>query len=304
MNDISIKIVVIGANSYIARNLLRFLDSSKYILYLYDRDDYQFDGYENYKKIDLLSKTSLDSIVFDCDLIFLFSGRTGTSQGFDDYESFIDVNEKFLLNLLTIYRQKKSNAKIILPSTRLLYQGSNHRLVENAPKEFKTIYALNKFSCEQYLKMYHDMFGVRYSVFRICLPYGTAVANTNSYGTVEFFISRAVRGLDINIYGHGRQKRTFTHIDDLCCILLMGALEDRCEGEVFNIGGADELSIEQVARQIAEKYNVSVNFVPWPEMAEKLESGDTVFDSSKLDSILKYSYQRSFEEWISVLKPE
>ena len=76
-------------------------------------------------------------------------GKTGTITGFGNYEEFIDINEKALLNILNEYRNQHSSAKIIYPSTRLVYRGDDMPLKEDAVKEFKTIYAINKYACEQ-----------------------------------------------------------------------------------------------------------------------------------------------------------
>lgn len=293
------KISIIGANSYIARNFIKLLDRDNYIVKLYDRAGSHLDLTESYTSVDLNSKESIRQIDFNCDFIYIFTGKTGTSQGFSDYSTFIDVNEKILLNILTAYCENKSQAKIIFPSTRLLYKGnSNQKLNETSEYEFKTIYAMNKFACENYLKMYNEIFGVKYCIFRICVVYGTAVNNTNSYGTLEFFINQAKSGKDINIYGDGSQKRTFIHIDDLCKILLIGGINGKCLNDVYNIGGGDDLSIAYVASEIANLYGVNINYIEWPELSRKIESGDTVFDSKKLDNILNYNYKHKFKTWI------
>lgn len=295
-------ISIIGANSYIARNLLKILYKRNFIVKLYDQADNQHDFAMNYTKVDLTSKESIMQIDFNCDILFIFTGKTGTSQGFNDYSTFIDVNEKILLNILSVYCELKSRSKIIFPSTRLLYKGNNkQKLNENSENEFNTIYAMNKFACENYLKMYHNIFDVQYCIFRICVVYSTSVGNTNSYGTIEFFINQAKSGKDINVYGDGSQKRTFVHINDLNNVLIEGALDDRCVNDVFNIGGGDELSISEIACEIANVYNVKVNYVDWPELSSKIESGDTIFDSSKLDKILNYNYEYKFENWINEL---
>lgn len=296
-------ISIIGANSYIARNLLKILYNEDFIVNLYDRDDKHFDSAKNYTKIDLTSKDSIKNINFDCDLLYVFTGKTGTLQGFDDYHTFIDVNEKILLNILSVYCELKSKAKIIFPSTRLIYKGNKcHKLDEDSEKEFNTIYALNKFACENYLRMYHNIFNIQYCIFRICVVYGTSVENTNSYGTIEFFIGQAKSGKNINVYGDGCQKRTFVHIDDLCNIMIEGGLDNRCVNDVFNVGGSDELSISEIAKKIADTYDVNVNYLDWPELSKKIESGDTIFDSSKLDAIIKYEYKYKFEDWLNKLK--
>ncbi|MBR9647306.1 NAD-dependent epimerase/dehydratase family protein [Clostridium tyrobutyricum] len=294
------KVSVIGANSYIARNIIYILKQfpQKYKLSLYDKSEEQLDSLDSYKSIDILSRNSVKYIDFSCDIIFMFVGKTGSMQGFAEYDSFININERALLNVLNEYKVQKSNAKIIFPSTRLVYKGRSGKLKENAEKEFKTIYAINKYSCEQYLEMYNRVYNVRYCIFRICLPYGTLIANASSYGTAEFFLSRAKSNENITLYGDGNQRRTLTYIGDLCNILIKGAMSERCINDVYNIGGED-YSLYDMANLIAKLYKVNIELIEWPEVAKLIESGDTVFDSEKLDKIIDYKSKMKFASWIS-----
>ncbi len=274
------KVAVIGANSYIARNVIHQI-SERYpgvSLMLYDYPDTHPDRFSNYKKISILD-------------------RKGSANGFDDYDSFLDVNERALLNILSEYRSQKSSAKIVFPSTRLVYKGRPGLLDEDSEKEFKTIYAINKFACENYLKQYNNVFGVQYCIFRICVPYGTLVSGAASYGTAEFMLNKAKRGEDITLYGDGKQRRTFTYMEDLVDVLVEGGMSDRCVNDVYNVGGED-LSLREMAEMVAERYGVEVLSVPWPEVALKIESGDTVFDSSKLEGVIGRLTNSTFREMI------
>ncbi|WP_238903617.1 NAD(P)-dependent oxidoreductase [Clostridium sp. YIM B02506] len=295
------KIAIIGANSYIARNMISILNQTteEYRLYLYDVSESHIDNLPNYTKIDVTSKESIKNIEFSCDVIFMFVGKTGSENGFREFDTFIDINEKALLNILNEYVLQDSKAKIIFPSTRLVYKGQKGILREESEKEFKTIYAMNKFACEQYLEMFNRVYGVQYCIFRICLPYGTLIPNATSYGTAEFFLSKASKGESIVLYGDGSVRRTFTYIGDLCNILIKGAFSNKCTNSIFNVGG-EEYSLFEVAKLIANKYGVGVEFISWPKIAEKIESGDTVFDSSKLDEIFTI-YSMKFNEWISLV---
>ena len=117
----SLRAAIIGANSYIARNVIYCIkkDYQQIELSLYDIGDKQVDGSAHYESISILDREAVKRINMDCDLIFIFAGKTGSANGFDDCDTFIDVNEKGLLNVLNEYRSQHSKARIIFPSTRL-----------------------------------------------------------------------------------------------------------------------------------------------------------------------------------------
>lgn len=293
------KIMVLGANSYIARNLVQILKRTpdRYELALYDRESEHKEGFLEYQPLNILDCEAVSKLDFACDIVYMFVGRTGTTQGFEEYDNFMDVNERALLNVLTAMKEQKSKAKIIFPSTRLVYKGMPGKLKEDAKKEAKTLYAANKISCEYYLEMYHNVYDIDYRIFRICIPYGTIIPGAKSYGTAEFFLSKAMKGEDISLYGEGEQRRTLTYMEDLCNAIIQGSESEALSADVYNIGG-ENYSLREMAELIAKKYQVGVTFVPWPETALKIESGDTVFDSEKLDSKAGISYPMKFKEWI------
>ena len=79
------KVAVIGANSYIARNLLYWMSQqdTEVEWCLYDAAEVQVDGEANYKQINLLDKESVAQMDLDCDLIYMFVGKTGSAVGFE-----------------------------------------------------------------------------------------------------------------------------------------------------------------------------------------------------------------------------
>lgn len=296
------KVAVIGANSYIAKNLTNILlNSYSADVKLYDIQNESKVSLNSYQQIDFSCKESLGQIDFSADVIFFFTGKTGTEQGFEQYEAFIDINEKALLAFLAAYMKSKSKARIVFPSTRLVYKGNEYEdLDEGAPKEFKTVYAMNKYSCENYLKMYDDMYGIEYTVLRICVPYGSLIDKSYSYGTIGFFMQRASQKQDIVVYGDGQMKRTFIYIADLCKAMIEAAYSPLCRNEIFNVGG-EKLTISYIAEKIAQKYNVSIHKREWTKNMLQLESGSTVFSSKKLDGIIGSYLTCSFDKWVSKL---
>lgn len=273
---------VIGGQGFIGKHLAYYLNKQGHDVVSYDIIDIQEVGYH---RIDMTDKASVAKIDLSVDYIFMFAGLTGTYVGFDTYEKYISVNELSLLNLLDAIRKSAHHPKVVFPSTRLVYKGYDNPLKENDEKESKTIYAANKLACEGFLQAYHDSFEIPYTVFRICIPYGNLLSNDYSFGTVGFFIKQAKAGKDITLYGGGKIKRTFTHMQDICYQVIEGAFAKGSNGEVYNVGG-ETLSLHDAAEIIAEKFGVKVIAVPWPERDLRIESDHTYFDDSKIQALL------------------
>ena len=97
--------------------------------------------------------------------------------------------------------------------------------------------------------------------------------------------------------GVAEVKRTLTYIGDICRTMLAGALSADCMNDVYNIGG-ESYSLRKMAFEVAKKYGVELEYTQWPDKALKIESGSTVFDSGKLDSILGNLRKMTFKNWI------
>lgn len=60
-------------------------------------------------------------------------------------------------------------------------------------------------------------------------------------------------------------------------------------------------SLKEVAEKVAKKYAVNLNFIDWPQEALAIETGDTVFNSNKLDKLLGLNYCYRIEDYLKTL---
>jgi UDP-glucose 4-epimerase len=291
--------LVIGANGYLGRHLSRELALRGVRVVQSGRANEPAQAIGTYVAAELSDQTAIANLVRDVDEVYFAAGTTGTASGFERYQEFVQTNEIGLLNVLDALRRQTSQARLVFPSTRLVYRGQAGALAEDAELELKTPYALNKFAGEQLLRMYGDYFGVRWVAFRICVAYGEEVEGRRpAHGTVSAYIEQAHRGEDLVIFGAGDQRRTMTHIADVAAMMVAGAEDDQTNAKVLNLGGPDVLSVREIALAIAHAHGVTVVDAPWPKLAAQIESGDTVLDSTKLEAIIGREYRYRFHDWL------
>ena len=104
--------------------------------------------------------------------------------------------------------------------------------------------------------------------------------------------------MPIILFGDGHLRRTFTHVMDICHQVVEASDHHKSSGECFNIAG-ENYSLSEVASLIATKFGVPIKFTKWPDVDFKLESGDTVFDTIKIRTLLPKPINFSVESWIS-----
>ena len=296
-NNSSKKAIVFGANGYLGRHLVFHLKAKNIEVLPVDIKEDSIDLLDNYRSIDVMDKQSLDTLDWNQDFVFVFSGKTGTMVSIQNYEDFININEIGLLNILDKIKDLKTKPRIIFPSTRLVYKGADHPLKEEDPKETKTIYAVNKLACESILTVYSNLYDIPFTVFRVCIPYGTQIKDGYSYGTIGFFLKEAKQKNPIKLYGDGSLKRTFTHVEDICNQIIASLESKKAADQIYNIQG-ETFSLLEVADLIAGKYGSGVTFTNWPENDLKIESGHTIFDGSKIEKDFGVKSKNNFKEWL------
>ncbi len=302
MSNVAEEVILLGADGYLGRHVGQVLKQNERPFLAVGRREVSVDHHEPYLTASLSDLRSLVPALQAARFIYFFAGRTGTLDGFDRPDEFLNTNERGLLHLLNLIRQTDNRPRLVFPSTRLVYEGDSSRpLPENAPKHCRTIYAMNKLAGESYLRMYADLYGLPYTVFRICVPFGNSMPENNSYGTIHQFVAKARKGENLTIFGEGEQRRTLVHVEDLARIILEASHLLETKNSIFNVGGSDTLTITQVACKIAKQFGVDVTHIPWPETQQHIETGDTVFDDALLRQMYEPLYKWSFGRWVANL---
>ena len=116
-----------------------------------------------------------------------------------------------------------------------------HPTDENAAKHPTEIYGFTKLVAERGIMELGDL---RWNILRPSTVYGPGMRETLA---VYIFIDRALRGEKLPIHGTGKQTRTFIYVDDLVEGIVKAS---RFEGEVFNLAGAETLSVLEVASRV------------------------------------------------------
>jgi UDP-glucose 4-epimerase len=92
---------------------------------------------------------------------------------------------------------------------------------------------------------------------------------SSEYGNVvPRFVQRALAGEPLEIHGDGSQTRCFCHVSDV--VRALKGLLDKADGEIYNVGSTDRITIADLARRVLEATGSSSElvFVPYEEVYE------------------------------------
>jgi len=91
---------------------------------------------------------------------------------------------------------------------------------------------------------------------------------TGAYGMVlPRFVSQAIAGEDLTVYGDGSQSRCFAHVHDTTRALVMLMDEEGARGKAFNVGRSVEITILELAEAVIERTGSTsgIRMVPYDE---------------------------------------
>lgn len=133
------------------------------------------------------------------------------------------------------------------------------------PLNSRLPYAIVKNLGEAYFKSYYQEYGLEYTIFRFFNTYGP-LQSTDF--VVSRFLSQALAGQPLTIYGEGEQTRTFCYVDDNLDTVQKILQEELATNEVINIGSDMEISVLELAKRIIEITRSSSRIVHLPPLKE------------------------------------
>lgn len=223
----------------------------------------------------ILNEMVMDRLVSECDCIYHLAAAVGVELVIRDPVHTIETN--ILGTNLVLRTANRYSKKVLLVSTSEIYgKGVNPSFGENDDRLLGPVtrsrwsYACSK-SLDEFLALaYYKRKNLPVVICRVFNTIGPR--QTGRYGMVApRFISQALSGEPVTVYGDGRQSRCFCNVLDVIEALIMLSRSTEAEGEVFNIGDTNEITISDLARKIIELTGSSskIVYIPYEKAYEE-----------------------------------
>ncbi|MBA4312684.1 MAG: NAD-dependent dehydratase [Chlorobiaceae bacterium] len=150
---------------------------------------------------------------------------------------------------------KEKNARFLIASTSEVYGDPLVHPQEESywgnvnPIGSRGVYDEAKRFAEAMTMAYHRFHGVDTRIVRIFNTYGPRM-RINDGRAIPAFMSQAIRGEDVTVFGDGSQTRSVCYVDDLIDGIYKLLMSDI--SEPVNIGNPDELPMIDLAKEIIE----------------------------------------------------
>lgn len=258
---------------------------------MYGGNRYNVDGLDG--RLDTVVGDARDIASFlphlqEADYVFHLAAQVSYIDSLNMPLDDLHVNAGLTLQLLEECRRRQAKPRFIFASSRMVLGRVDIACPdEDAAAKPLTLYGVHKLASERYLSIYHQNFAIPTLTLRITNPYGPRQQiHHNKYCMVGWFVRQAMEGSTIRVFGDGAQRRDYIYIDDLAEGFLRCAAAQDAAGQVVNIGSGIGTRFCDMVRTVVEVVGGGgMEFVPWPQDYERVETGDFVADLGKLQRL-------------------
>ncbi len=279
------RILVTGGAGFVGTNLIkRLLNDGHNVVSI---DNYSTGKEENHQDGCLYYKYDLSyNYIRDdgdsYDIIYHIAALARIQPSLKDPYKSLYNNFVSTLNILEYARQNNIS---------FIYAGSStfHHGLYSSP------YAWSKYGGEELCKLYSSVYDINTSICRFYNVYGSHQLEEGDYSTVLGIFEKQYReGKSLTITADGKQRRDFTHIDDIVDGLIKCS-EHKFKAEFFELGSGVNFSINEVADMFGKDY-------PREYLsARKGEYDRTLCDYSAAKLKLGWSPSKSLKDYIKTV---
>ena len=255
--------------------------------------------------IDTVTNTHVMAELVDlCDIIYHLAAAVGVRLILDNPVRTIETNIRCTEVVLALAETKRK--RVLITSTSEVY-GKQDKvpfredddLVLGATSKARWSYACSKAIDEFLAIAYWKERKVPTVIARLFNTVGPR--QTGRYGMVmPNFVTQALTGADITVFGDGSQTRCFTNVNDAVTAMIGIAAHPEANGEVYNVGGNHEITILELAKLIKDMTGSKsrIVFVPYSTAYEEgfEDMVRRAPDTTKLNQLTGYQPTVSLEE--------
>ncbi len=221
------------------------------------------------------NETVMDRLVSETDMIYHLAAAVGVELIVQHPVHTIETNimgSEMVLKLANRYLKKVlivSTSEVYGKSEKVPFREDDDRLLGPTIRS-RWCYSSSK-AIDEYLALaYHKERGLPTVIVRLFNTVGPR--QTGQYGMViPRMVMRALKNEPLLVYGDGSQIRCFTYVTDVVNALTKLMAKPEAEGEIFNVGGNEPVTILELAERIKKLANSrsEIKIIPYEQAFEE-----------------------------------
>lgn len=201
-------------------------------------------------------ETAVEQAMTGCDIVIHQAFPYGKS-GMGLNDQYIDTGIDGTFNVLE-QAVREDIDKLVYASSVAVYGIQEYvPLDEEHPTEPFLPYGTTKLTGEQYCRNFARLYGLDTVTLRYFYAYGPRYAQFG-HNALMAFLSRALNGEQLHVYGDGTQVRDYTYISDIIAGTLAATAAETSDGRVYNISHGTGLTIRELAELVRDACQATV----------------------------------------------
>ncbi|MCK2008758.1 NAD-dependent epimerase/dehydratase family protein [Peribacillus sp. Aquil_B8] len=207
---------------------------------------------------DICSEAAVQIIAREkLDVVFHLAAQADVSRSIIEPQYDADVNINGTINILRACHES-SVSKLIFSSTSGVYGNLQRELIsEDDPTGPISYYGLSKLTAESYIRLFHQLYGLPYTILRYGNVYGPRQTAKGEGGVVAVFLEKLKKGMPLSIHGDGEQTRDFIYVKDIVHANI--ASVNRGNQETIQVSTAQKTSVNQLLEMLTQIHGSKVS---------------------------------------------
>lgn len=301
-------ILVTGGAGFIGSNFIHYmlekhpddnlinLDLLTYAGNIHNLDDVKDNPHYHFVKGNIVNRELVTHLVheFNIDYIVNFAAESHVDRSILHPEVFVETNVQGTLALLDVAK-REGVEKFLQVSTDEVYGtlGATGYFTEESPLQPNSPYSASKASADMMVRAYYETYGLNVNITRC----------SNNYGPYQFpekliplMTSNGMEGKDLPIYGNGKNIRDWLYVSDHCQAIDL-VLRDGKPGEIYNVGGHNERTNNEIVHLIVDNLGISEDHIKY--VKDRLGHDKRyAIDPTKIETELGWKPEYTFDTGI------
>lgn len=243
---------------------------------------------------DIRDKELLSNIFkkHNIDIVVHLAAKAGVRHSFEEPVEYVSVNIEGTVNILNTM-QKYNVSKIVFASSSSVYGNCKEKMFSEDLKDLQPIspYAQSKKNCEDYLKLYTELFNINAVALRFFTVFGPRQRPDLA---IHKFAVNIAQNKPIPFYGDGTTYRDYTYIEDITDGIISAMYYDKTKFEIFNLGSQNPITLTSLVEYIEKDLGKKAIIEKYPMQKGDVQS--TYANISKAQKLLGYKPKLTFQE--------
>ena len=293
------KVLVTGGNGFIGSHIVDELVKRSYEVICIDNlsgeanEEFYFNDKASYFKEDITNFDKIKDKFTGISYVFHLAAESRIGPTLENPIKAAKTNFIGTCNVLQASRDNNVK-RVVYSSTSSAYGLKNKPpLKESFHRDCINPYAVTKVAGEDLCKMYYSLWKIPTVILRYFNVYGERHPSTGQYAPViGIFNKQKKKDKPLTIVGDGSQKRDFVNVIDVvkANMTAMETKNEKCFGEIFNVGTGSNISIQEIADLISSNQSYLKNRLG--------EAKETLADINKTKDVLGFQASLKVQDWI------